>query len=124
MLKFFTVLIHTDLEGQQFMQWSTCFFQQPSITKVSSMKGSCRSADVYLIFCRTTETPSIFYFFFPSKNTQQIAAFGHSYNSCGREKQRISLNLCYLNYCLLYGCVDWRTIHSNKLNRWKTLPKS
>lgn len=66
-----------------------------------------------LIFLyRTAETPSIFYIF-PPKNTQ-IVTYGYSYSSCGQEKQQISLHLCYLNYCLLYGCVDWWTIHSNK----------
>lgn len=66
-----------------------------------------------LIFlCKTTESPSIFYIS-PPKNTQ-IVTHGYSYNNCSQEKQGISLNLCYPNYCLLYGCVNWWTIHSNK----------
>lgn len=110
MLKLSTVFIHTNSEGQQFMQcfW---FFQQAESTKPCSMKGSCRSANGSS--CAEPQELFLFFTFSPQKNTQFLT-YGYFCKSCVQEKQETSLNLCYLNYSLLYGCVNWWTIHSNK----------
>lgn len=111
MLKLSTVFIHTSSEGQQFMQcfW---FFQQPESTKPCSIKGSCRSANGSSS-CAEPQKLFPFFTFSPQKNTQFLT-YGYFCKSWVQEKQETSLNLCYLNYSLPYGCVNWWTIHSNK----------
>lgn len=89
--------------------------------KAMSNERQLQERRCLIFLCKATETPSIFYICTPREYTHCYICYSDS--SCGQKKPGLPLNLCYLSYRLLYGCMDWCTIHS-KLNRCKTLSKS
>lgn len=80
--------------------------------KAMSNERQLQERRCLIFLCKATETPSIFYICTPREYTHCYICYSDS--SCGQKKPGLPLNLCYLSYRLLYGCMDWCTIHSNK----------